>query len=69
MKAETTYVPGGRLYVPRSASRLSREGARCSASGVHASNGKPSASVSGGLLLLQYSFRTDKKKTLTQKFS
>lgn len=41
--AENTYVPAGRLPVPRSASMLFREVAPCSASEVHASNGKPSA--------------------------
>lgn len=38
-----TYVPGGRPSVPPSASTLSREVAQCSASVVHALNGKPSA--------------------------
>lgn len=41
--SENTHAPEGRLSVPRPASMLSQEVAQCSASEVHASNGKPSA--------------------------
>lgn len=52
-----TYAPGGRLSSPRSASMLSLEVAQCSASEVHALNGKPSAlcwAESGDILIIMH---------------